>query len=67
MLPNAEVWREDDVHISRWPPLDVYSQGDTKEDAASNLAEAVYLFIESCRERGTLSAVLQARALLEDE
>ena len=58
MRSGVEVWREDDVYISRWAPLDIYSQGDTRRDAVTNLLEAVQLFVESCIERGTLRAVL---------
>ena len=45
--------------VSCCPALDVYSQGDTKEEALSNLREAVQLFISSCYERGTLADVLK--------
>ena len=58
MRSGVEVWREDDVYISCWAPLDLYSQGDTPDDAVTNLIEAVHLFVESCIERGTLRAVL---------
>ena len=45
--------------VSCCPALDVYSQGDTKEESLSNLREAVQLFIASCYERGTLADVLK--------
>ncbi len=57
-VTEAEVWREDDVYVAHWPTLDVYSQGDTSEEAAENLAEAIQLFVASCVERGTLGAVI---------
>ena len=58
MRSGVEVRREDGAYISRWAPLDVHSQGDTRDDAVTNLIEAVQLFVESCIERGTLEAVL---------
>ena len=63
MRRDAEVWREGDVYVSYWPTLDVYSQGDTKAEASANLVEAIRLFIASCKERGTLEAVIGARGL----
>jgi len=49
---------EDDVFVSSCPPLDVVSQGETKEEALKNLAEATRLFIETCYQMGTLDQVL---------
>ncbi len=39
--------------------LDVHSQGDTAEQAQTNLFEALKLFLTSCFDRGTLEAVLK--------
>jgi predicted RNase H-like HicB family nuclease len=41
------------------PQLDIWAQGDTKEEAKSNLTEAAELFIISCLELGTFDAVLR--------
>ena len=65
MRRDAEVWREGDVYVSYWPTLDVYSQGDTRAEASANLVEAIRLFIASCKERGTLDAILAAQGLEE--
>ena len=52
--------QSDDVgYIAHCPALDVFSQGETEAAAVENLAEALQLFVESCRERGTLDAVLK--------
>ena len=52
--------RPDDVgYISRCPALDVYSQGDTEQEAKDNLNEALRLFVTSCYRRGTLEQVLK--------
>ncbi|MXZ47343.1 MAG: type II toxin-antitoxin system HicB family antitoxin [Chloroflexi bacterium] len=60
--PEGRVWREDDAYVSFWPTLEVYSQGDTPAEARENLSEAARLFVESCRELGTLEAVLRSRS-----
>lgn len=52
------VSREDDLFVSCCPPLDIYSQGGTEEEAMSNLAEAVHLFFETSMEMGTLQQIL---------
>ena len=43
---TATIWREDDGYVSLCPELDIGSQGDTVEEARSNLREAVELFFE---------------------
>ena len=54
-----DVEREGDLFVSSCPPLDVYSQGKTEEEAIANLAEAISLFIETCQNMGTLDDVLR--------
>lgn len=55
----AEVRPDQVGHVSYCPPLDIYSQGPTRETALENLVEAIQLFFESCYERGTLDKVLR--------
>ena len=43
---TAIIEREDDGFVALCPELDIASQGDTVEDARSNLAEAIELFFE---------------------
>ena len=43
---TAIIEREDDGFVALCPELDSASQGDTVEDARSNLAEAIELFFE---------------------
>jgi predicted RNase H-like HicB family nuclease len=50
---DGEYW------TSGCPTLDLYSQGDSAEDARHCLEEAVQLWIESCVERGTLHQALR--------
>lgn len=43
---TATIWREGDGYVSLCPELDIASQGETVEEARSNLQEAVELFFE---------------------
>jgi predicted RNase H-like HicB family nuclease len=47
MKLSAIIQRENDGYVSLCPELDVASQGDTVEEARSNLKEALDLFFES--------------------
>jgi predicted RNase H-like HicB family nuclease len=44
---TAIIEREGDGYVSICPELDIASQGDSVEDARSNLVEAVELFLET--------------------
>jgi predicted RNase H-like HicB family nuclease len=44
---TAMIYREEGGYVALCPELDVASQGDSIEDASSNLQEAVELFLES--------------------
>jgi predicted RNase H-like HicB family nuclease len=44
---TATIWREDDGFVALCSELDIASQGDTVEEARSNLKEAVELFFET--------------------
>ena len=54
------VWydHETDQWVSRCPLLDLYSQGDSREEAIRNIQESAYLFLTTCCELGTLTQVL---------
>jgi len=43
---TAIIEREDGGYVALCPELDIASQGDTIENARSNLAEAIELFFE---------------------
>lgn len=47
---TAVVVRESEGYVATCPELDVASQGDTPEEAKSNLAEAVQLFFDHASE-----------------
>ena len=55
----VEVKRKAKVYVSRCSVLDLYSQGETENEARKNIIEAIRLFIVSCYEKGTLDAVLK--------
>ncbi|MCG6878967.1 MAG: hypothetical protein LJE96_07470 [Deltaproteobacteria bacterium] len=45
--------------LATCPILDIHSQGESEEQAKSNLGEALSLFFISCFERGVLEEVLK--------
>lgn len=63
---TAVLIREDDGFVALCPEVDVASQGDTVEEAKSNLQEAVELFFEYASPeeiRGRLSSGSYVSAL----
>ena len=52
------VKKKKNYYVSYCPLIDLYSQGETKNIAIKNLADAISLFLLSCIERGTLDKVL---------
>ncbi|MGC1120849.1 MAG: type II toxin-antitoxin system HicB family antitoxin [Candidatus Methanofastidiosia archaeon] len=46
-------------HVAFCPELEVYSQGETIEEAKANLAEAVKLYLESAKELEVLEEILE--------
>ena len=55
---RAEIFLDDGYFVGFCRELDVSSFGDTVEDASRALQEAVELFLEGCKELGTLDDVL---------
>jgi predicted RNase H-like HicB family nuclease len=55
----ARIKKKGAWFISSCPPLDVHSQGRTRDEAEANLIDAVTSFFISCYERGTLDTVLR--------
>ncbi len=47
---TAVIEKEDNMYISLCPELDIASQGETPDDAKSNLIEALELFYETASE-----------------
>ena len=55
----AIIKKERGWYIAICPILDVVTQGKTQAQAKKNLGDALYLFLTSCIERGTLNEVLK--------
>lgn len=55
----AVIKEKGKLFIASCPVLDVFTQGNTLEQAKKNLAEALSLFFISCYERRTLETVLR--------
>ena len=55
----ARIRKKGRWFISCCPPLDVHSQGSTRDEAEHNLVDALTSFFVSCYERGTLDSVLR--------
>ncbi len=55
----AKIRKRGRWYVASCLPLDVHSQGRTREEAHQNLADAVLFFVESCIHRGTLGDVLR--------
>ena len=64
---DSEVKKEGDAYVSYCPALDVYSQGDSEDEASANLIEAQQLFLQSCYERGALDAVMKERGFTAEQ
>jgi predicted RNase H-like HicB family nuclease len=62
----ARIRKKGAWFISSCPLLDVFSQGETREEAEHNLIDALASFLTSCYERGTLDAVLRASGIVPD-
>lgn len=53
------VFKGEQHFVSSCPVLDVHSQGETRDEAKTNLLEAITLFFESCLAHDTLDAALK--------
>ena len=56
---TVHVFKEGDVFIAYVPQLDVSSCGDTATAARRNIQDAVSLLLETSKERGTLTEILE--------
>jgi len=54
IIEKKEKWYVSSCHI-----LDMYSQGDTENEAKNNIIEALTIFLQTCIEHGTIEAVLK--------
>jgi len=56
---TIEFWKEGGVYVTRCPELDMLSQGDSLEEAKSNLFEVIEIQFEEMEEMGTLDEFLE--------
>jgi predicted RNase H-like HicB family nuclease len=50
---------EEGVYVAGFPRLEIYSQGDSPDDAKEAARDALRLWLDSCIERGTLGDALR--------
>jgi len=51
---TAIIEKEDNMYVALCPGLDIASQGNSVEEASTNLKEAIELFLESASEKEIL-------------
>jgi predicted RNase H-like HicB family nuclease len=56
---TVQVWQKESWFIAKCPELDFVSQGQTKEEAKSNLMEVIDIQFEEMTELGTLNEYLE--------
>ena len=56
---TIEFWKEGGVCVARCPELDMFSQGDSLEEAKSNLSEVIEIQFEEMEKMGTLKEFLE--------
>ena len=64
---RVEIFKEDDLYVALSPELNVSSFGETIAEAKESIKEAIELFLEECREMGTLIEVLEESGFLKVE
>ena len=64
---TVHVFKEGDVFIAYVPQLDLSSCGDTAPSARRNIQDAVRLFLETSKERGTLTEILEEAGYRHEE
>ena len=62
-----KVWREGKHYVAYSPELEVASQGKTREAAERMIKEAIRLFLDSARKKGTLSEILESAGFVRKE
>lgn len=67
LLLNVIIKQEEKGYSVICPELNVASQGETFEEAISNIKEAVELYIETAEELGTLDDVLDQLGLTKED
>lgn len=64
---RVEIFEEDGLYAALAPELNISSFGETIAEAGESIKEAIELFLEECREMGTLDEVLEESGFLKME
>lgn len=64
---TSKIWKEDKYYIAYNPELDVASQGKTAEKAQVMLKDAISLFMETAKDKGTLNTILREAGFVKKE
>ena len=56
---TVHVFKEGESFVAYVPELDLSSCGDTKEQARTNIQDAIRGFLESAHDKGTLDEILE--------
>lgn len=67
ILLTAVVKQEDEGYSVICPELNVASQGETFEEAISNIKEATELYIESAEQMGIVDEVLEQLGISKED
>lgn len=59
MTLPIKIVKKEKWYVSSCPVLDVFSQGDSHQEAKMNIIEALSLFLITCYDHGTLESVLR--------
>ena len=62
---RVEIFKEGGLYVALSPELNVSSFGETVEDARKSIKEAIEIFVEECREMGTIEEVLEESGFLK--
>lgn len=60
---DIRTYEKDGVHIARCDALKVSDQGESEDQAVRNLAHTLTLYLETCRQHGTLFKILKQRGV----
>ncbi len=56
---TVHVFKEGDSYVAYVPELDLSTCGDTKEQARTNIQDAIRGFLEAAYDKGTLDEILE--------
>lgn len=60
---DIRTYERDGVHIARCDALKMSDQGESENQAVSNLALTLILYFETCRKHGTLFKILDEQGV----